>query len=337
MGTQQSVVTKNTFIDVDTRGLDDSTKDPRQVKSWGGPASWLPSDSNYFSDIDNDDENMAQLDEPINDWMSEEISRIKTVDPMELDTIEGAPSGERTSKHVRQPSAGAEGALGAGAQLQTRAVLMQIPVSMPTFGFVAPGMLMSRPHAPGYEPTWASQITVSQSTTRQISQSDQDAQFHRKEEPDQSCNLIRVGKPTWTCRMLRNIPNDYARQDLVDMLDSKGIQFDFAYLPVDWSKRSNLGYAFVNLVCHDEAERIASLLDGFSEWTVSSEKKCEVVWGKAEQQSLHRNIERFRNSPVMHPDVPDEFKPVLLTLGERVAFPAPTKRLRAPRGLNLEA
>merc|ERR1712113_588105 len=115
-------------------------------------------------------------------------------------------------------------------------------------------------------------------------------------------------------RMLRNLPNDYKRQDVLDLLDSNGIQYDFIYIPIDWDKGANLGYAFINLVSHAEAERIAVLLNGYSEWKVPSAKICEVVWAKAEQQSLHRNIQRFRNSPVMHHDVPDEFKPLLFTL-----------------------
>jgi len=137
---------------------------------------------------------------------------------------------------------------------------------------------------------------------------------------------------TWTTRMLRNLPNDYSRQDLLDLLDAQNVQFDFVYLPIDWGKRANLGYAFVNLVCPEEAVRIDSVLNGFTGWHVASDKVCEVVWGKPDQQSLRKNVERFRNSPVMHPDVPDEFKPMLFTLKRRSVFPAPTKRLRPPRG-----
>jgi len=139
---------------------------------------------------------------------------------------------------------------------------------------------------------------------------------------------------TWTSRMLKNIPNDYSRQDILDLLDSKAIQYDFIYVPIDWCKRANLGYAFVNLVSNGEAERIEHLLNGFSDWKVTSEKVCEVAWGKKEHQSLHSLIDHFRNSPVMHPLVPEEFKPSLFTLGERMVFPAPTKRLRPPRGLH---
>ncbi len=58
----------------------------------------------------------------------------------------------------------------------------------------------------------------------------------------------RVEHSKWTTRMLRNLPNDYTRNDFLDLLQAKNIAFDFVYLPIDWRKRANLGYAFVNLV-----------------------------------------------------------------------------------------
>merc|ERR1712087_794891 len=32
---------------------------------------------------------------------------------------------------------------------------------------------------------------------------------------------------TWTCRMIRNIPNDYTRDDFVELLDANAIQYNF--------------------------------------------------------------------------------------------------------------
>jgi len=132
--------------------------------------------------------------------------------------------------------------------------------------------------------------------------------------------------------MIRNIPNDYTRDDLVELLDSMAIQYNFLYLPIDWKKGANLGYAFVNLTSHQEAVRIQVCLKGFSAWKISSEKVCDVVWGKPEQQSLESIVERFRNSPVMHPDVPEIFKPLLFINQHRVMMPSPTRKLQQPRG-----
>jgi hypothetical protein len=101
--------------------------------------------------------------------------------------------------------------------------------------------------------------------------------------------------------------------------------YNFIYIPFDFKKSALLRYGFVNLEKNDHAIKAMALLDGFSGW--DSEKSCEVDWGSC-QHGLHANIERYRNSPVMHSSVPDEYKPVLFKKGVRIAFPAPTKSLK---------
>lgn len=135
-----------------------------------------------------------------------------------------------------------------------------------------------------------------------------------------------------TTVMLRNIPNDYTRAMLLEEMDSLGLRgtYDFVYLPIDFHRKSSLGYAFVNFNRHEDAVLGKERLHGFSEWRVSSQKVCSVCWGEPLQgQSAH--IERYRSSPVMHPEVPDEFKPIIFKDGVRASFPPPTKRLRPPR------
>merc|ERR1712039_631336 len=53
-----------------------------------------------------------------------------------------------------------------------------------------------------------------------------------------------------TTIMLRNLPNDYSRQMLLDLLDENGFQssYDFVYLPMDVKRKVGLGYAFVNML-----------------------------------------------------------------------------------------
>lgn len=189
------------------------------------------------------------------------------------------------------------------------------------------------PQSPQVPPSPAD--TVSSVSTTASGKKKKQPRSAEKEKKREACNEevpTDADKSTWTTRMIRNLPNDYTRKDLLDLLDSNNVLYDFVYLPIDWGKRANLGYAFVNLASPPEAERMESVLGGYAGWKVASEKVCEVVWGKPDQQSLRKNIERFRNSPVMHPDVPEEFKPLLFTLGERTVFPAPTRRLRPPRG-----
>jgi hypothetical protein len=136
---------------------------------------------------------------------------------------------------------------------------------------------------------------------------------------------------TRTTVMIRNIPNNSTRADLLDRLASQGFQFsfDFVYLPMDFKREANLGYAFVNFLTHEVADRFYHSFNGFRNWGPTSTKIVEVTWGKI--HGLDAHIERYRNSPVMHENVPDEHKPVLVHEGQRVPFPAPTKRILAPR------
>jgi hypothetical protein len=134
-----------------------------------------------------------------------------------------------------------------------------------------------------------------------------------------------------TTVMIRNIPNNVTRADLLNVLIGAGFQglFDFLYLPMDFKKNSNVGYAFVNLVSEEAADQIYAAFEGFTGWGYNSHKVTEIVWGN--MHGLQAHIERYRNSPVMHPDVPDEHKPLVFSNGQPYEFPAPTKRLRAPR------
>jgi len=131
--------------------------------------------------------------------------------------------------------------------------------------------------------------------------------------------------------MLRNMPNNYSRDMLLSMMDAEGLAgtYNFVYLPMDFKSGANLGYAFVNLVSAAVVDMFWRTLNGFSRWTLPSYKVCEVSWS-GPYQGLAAHIRRYRNSPLMHEDVPDEYKPVVLLDGIRAEFPPPTKRLRAP-------
>jgi len=69
------------------------------------------------------------------------------------------------------------------------------------------------------------------------------------------CAQTTADKATWTTVMLRNLPNDYTREDVLDLLDSGGFRacYDFFYMPVDFQSGSGMGYAFINFVSHEKA------------------------------------------------------------------------------------
>jgi hypothetical protein len=137
---------------------------------------------------------------------------------------------------------------------------------------------------------------------------------------------------TRTTVMLRSFPNNYSSTMLLELIDSKGFKgcYDFMYLPMDFMTGANLGYCFLNFTSQKNAQAFTEKLNGFSQWKVPSKKCCAVVWSDP-HQGLQAYIERYRNSPIMHQSVPVEYKPALFKDGERVAFPPPTKNVRAPR------
>lgn len=133
--------------------------------------------------------------------------------------------------------------------------------------------------------------------------------------------------------VMRNIPNKYTRELLLVLLDSHGFRgsYNLVYLPIDFATKVAVGYAFVSFTTRSDAERFKSTFNGFSDWVYAgSSKVCTVDWSNG-ADGLETHIERFRNCPIMHPSVPDSFRPLLFVHGERVAFPPPTKIIRKPR------
>lgn len=137
---------------------------------------------------------------------------------------------------------------------------------------------------------------------------------------------------TRTTVMLRNLPNTLTRERLLRVLEAMGFsgQYDLVYIPVDFSSGAGLGYAFINMLSSSHVPRLWDMFDGFSQWGVGGDKVCTVSWSDP-HQGLAAHVERYQNSPVMHPDVPDDWKPALFVHGVRVEFPPPTRKLKAPK------
>lgn len=135
--------------------------------------------------------------------------------------------------------------------------------------------------------------------------------------------------------MLQGIPREYTRGMLCSLLDSVVAgRYDFVYLPQAFRKRKNncssFGYAFVNFCRHEDAQFAKDSLMGFTDWGFASDKVLDVVWSEA-CHGLDALVERYRNNPVMHHEVPDDCKPIILCSGVRVPFPPPTMRIQAPK------
>lgn len=132
-----------------------------------------------------------------------------------------------------------------------------------------------------------------------------------------------------TTVMVANLPRELTRTDFVqDLLDGgyRGL-FDFVYMPMNFRENGNFGYAFVNLVSHHVAVSLKAHMEVENAKYV---EKRNVVWSNC--QGYDANIERYRNSPLMHELVPMDCKPAVYDhLGVLASFPAPTKTISKPR------
>ncbi|GAB4861384.1 hypothetical protein Ancab_036567 [Ancistrocladus abbreviatus] len=113
-----------------------------------------------------------------------------------------------------------------------------------------------------------------------------------------------------TTLMIRNIPNRLSRRELLELLDAHcqeenkkaekcyeptPSEFDFVYLPVDFKRNLNYGFAFVNFTNVEGAFRLLKSWTG-RKWVqcgYNSKKKCEIsrayIQGKEE---LRKKFER---------------------------------------------
>jgi len=135
-----------------------------------------------------------------------------------------------------------------------------------------------------------------------------------------------------TTLMIRNVPNDYDRSMLLALIDEGGFKgkYDFVYLPIDFASGACLGYSFINMLSHQDAECFRIQFTGFNRWAMPSHKVAEVVWSDS-HQGLAAQVSWWRNSAVMHHSTPDKFKPVLFANGVRVRFPPPTMDINTPQ------
>merc|ERR1712048_1515033 len=162
------------------------------------------------------------------------------------------------------------------------------------------------------------------------------------EDKDANETMSNEGEParqrSRTAAMMQNIPLDYTREGLLKLIDEQGFRgcYNLLYLPIAFQTEENHGYAFINFTTTENYELFREHFSGFRYWNVPSDKICEVA-ASDKFFNLDDHIEGYRNSPIMHESVEERFKPVLCENGQRMPFPEPTKKIKAPRckkGLN---
>jgi len=129
-----------------------------------------------------------------------------------------------------------------------------------------------------------------------------------------------------TSFLLRNTPNRFTRQIMLDDIYSMGFagRFDFFYLPIDFKCGRNYGYCFINLepdavadFCNIYNARI--LIDSKRGQRVS--KACEVHPAALQGQLAYRN--KFAGSRVMAVEGhgSEEFRPIFFKNGQQIEIP----------------
>jgi len=158
-----------------------------------------------------------------------------------------------------------------------------------------------------------------------------------EEEEEATRPSTLVLPPGCTTAMLRNIPNKYTRDMLVDQLHDAGFRgdLDFLYLPTDFKNKCNVGYVFVSFrtaeACsrfgrdfHDKSAK--KMLPGFNSYKV-----CGV--SPARVQGCDANVRRLQNSPVIvQLAMKPEWLPILLDkAGGPQEFPVPPEAMAAAK------
>lgn len=182
----------------------------------------------------------------------------------------------------------------AGMQEQTRAGQMPVPI---TLGAGAVPQAASAPAAQG-----------------------NNSKKGKKPKDDDDQNFTTV--------MLRNIPNKYSRQMLMDEINKTGFvgEVDYMYLPTDFTNRCNVGYCFCNFRTAEARQRFQKAFDGVPAQQClpgfNSYKVCQVT--RAKWQGRSENVKRLRSSPELmqqlaaHP----EWLPLLMNAkGDQEPFP----------------
>jgi hypothetical protein len=182
-----------------------------------------------------------------------------------------------------------------------------------------------------FVPAWMQAGMGAQSNKgKSLCWADQTDELDKSIQQESCCDLAMQD---WrTTVMLRNMPKNYTRDMLIELVYEMGFDgaYDFIYMPIDFSSQVGLGYAFINFTCAEKAQLSFHTFEGFSDWKVPSDNMCTVNWSDP-CQGLEAHIERYRNSPVMHQSIVDEWKPALFSNGKRVTFPPPTKTIKMPK------
>lgn len=139
-----------------------------------------------------------------------------------------------------------------------------------------------------------------------------------------------------TSVILKNIPKGCDRPMLLETLKAEMFlnSVNFLYLPMAFDSQdlASFRYAFITFSAPERAQHFLEHFSGFMNWGQTLPNLgggCVAEWCSLQGVTAH--IARYRNSPMMHSSVEDQFKPILLHNGRRLPFSSPTIVIQPPR------
>ena len=120
---------------------------------------------------------------------------------------------------------------------------------------------------------------------------------------------IRLGIDKRTSVMIKNIPNKYTQELLLQKINAsfKGT-YDFLYLPIDFKNKCNVGYAFINFIEPATILRCFEQLNGQKWEHFRSAKLCELAYARI--QGVKKLADHFRRSSVMSQEA--HMRPIII-------------------------
>lgn len=127
-----------------------------------------------------------------------------------------------------------------------------------------------------------------------------------------------------TTVMLRGIPKDYTRDDILCLLQDHDFgDINFLYLLLNKKHGGNAGYCFINFRFPHDAGAFKSSFTGLvfpKKSNAEQEEPTHVGW-RYPIQGFASHFDQFRHSDVTHGNIPAGFRPTLIRDGKVVQFP----------------
>jgi len=191
------------------------------------------------------------------------------------------------------------------------------PPLRPQGNWVSPQSPPSRPAGTWFVPSTASPLATQMAAAmgKAKERAAVEAKSAVAKEPKVTCDPSER-----TTLVLRKLPKNENLSSMLAMLDKAGLKglYDFVYLPMDFKKGKVFGHLIVNFVSNESAEQANFHFAGAG---------ATIEWSE-QHQGLDALIQRYRNSPIMHPTMPEASKPLIFSEGFVVPFPAPTEEIQ---------